>query len=502
MPRLDITIDRWLPDIGKNLPFAMPKGGLVSCKNLIPLEETFVNMNGQIAYSTNEMTGTPVRGEEFYADDSVYYVFIGTDAGIWRIGPGSNLVDVTRTSGAYDTGLNSWHFAKFGNWIIATNYADEIQVIKEMNTANFEPLVTNETIKAKYCVVNHGHLILGNVIKGGITYPNGILISKYQTISDFSSIPGYEFINLQECKSPVTSVIVFEFASDAQDSNIAIFHENNISVAWYTGTPFNFSFDHNRYQDIGAIPGSPIMVEGVCYFFDEKTIYKWDGINKPEDIGFGVRRTILDYIDITKYYKITTASHPRYGLALWSFKSTVSQALIPDKLLILNVRNGKFSLVESSQYCIFSMHRNEWTIGMLGQYFPKISDIPYPTNSNYWLDNSITFGCIGTDKKVNVYQGTALDWEIETGEYSTPNKEIIRADRIYPLIQKRSGTVTASIGTRFEKDESVSYRSGTVQQNGYADVVKSGLYIRTKLQGGTMDGLAGLDVEGTIIGRH
>lgn len=36
MPKLDITIDKWLPDF---LPFAMPKGGLSVCKNLIPKEE-------------------------------------------------------------------------------------------------------------------------------------------------------------------------------------------------------------------------------------------------------------------------------------------------------------------------------------------------------------------------------------------------------------------------------------------------------------------------------
>lgn len=501
MPELDITIDRWLPDY-KDTPYAMPKGGLLVCKNLVPLDTKFANIQSPIAYSTNAMTGVPLSGREFYADDSIYYTFIGTDVGLWRIGPGNTLGDVTRTSGAYSTASNKWDFSKFGNWVIATNYNDEVQVIKGMATGNFERLVTNETIKAKYCVVNHGHLLLGYVEKDGLIYPNGVLISKYQTISDFSTVPGAEFVNLQECPGPITGMTVFEFASAGYDSNVVFFHPNSISVAWYTGSPYNFNIDHNRYLEIGALPGSPIMVEGICYFFDEKTIYRWDGINPPEDIGSGVRETVLQQLHIDKYYQITAASHPRYGLAMWAFQSTSALNDNPDKLLIYNVRNKKFALIEQEVYCIFPMHRNQWTIEMLDSFYPTIADIPYAFNNNFWYDNSTTFGCMSTDKKVSVFQGTALDWEIETGEYHTPDKEVIRADRTYPMVQKRAADVTVSIGRRFRTTEDVSYVSGTVQANGYADIIRSGVFLRTKITGKTMDGLTGLRVEGTIIGRH
>jgi hypothetical protein len=401
MPKLDITIDRWMPDYS-NIPFAMPKGGLLVCKNLIPLETAFVNMQSPIAYSTNTLTDRPLSGKEFYADDSIYYTFIGTDVGLWRIGPGNTLGEVTRTSGAYTTANNKWDFCKFGNWLVATNYNDEVQVIKGMTASNFERLITDQTIKAKYAVTNHGHLLLGYVEKDGLVYPNGVLISKYQTISDFTSVPGAEFVNLHESPGPITSMIIFEFASAGYESNIAIFHPNSISIAWWTGAPYNFNFDYNRYLDIGAIPGSPVMVEGICYFFDEKTIYRWDGINPPEDIGYGVRETILHQIDISKYFEITAATHPRMGLALWSFRSTSADNDYSDKILIYNIRNKKFSLIESGQYCIFTMHRNQWTIEMLDQFYPTIADIPFPFDNNFWSDNSATFGCMSPDKKVSV----------------------------------------------------------------------------------------------------
>ena len=499
MPKLDVTLDRWLPDL---LPFAMLKGGLVTCKNIMPLEEKFANMPRPIAYSTNAVTGTPLSSVEYYADNGIFYTFIGTTTKLYRMETNKSLTDVTRTSGDYTTSGNRWYFAKYGNWIIATNFNDEVQVLKGMTAANFEPLYTTETIKAKYIVQNHGHLLLFYVIRNGVTYPNGVIISAKDTINDVvkSIATGADFVNLEESPTQITGANVFEFASAAYESNIAITHRNSISVCWYAGGQYIFNFDYNRYLEIGALEGSFVMVNGIAYFFDEKTFYRWDGINKPEDIGLGVRNTILNFLDIASYYRITAASHPRYGLAVWSIVKT-SGSGNPDYILILNTRNNKFSLIELTQYCVFSMHRNAWTIDAMGDFFPKINEIPYPVNSNYWQDTSAIFGCIGTDLKVNVFQGVAMNWKIETGDISTPDLEIIRSKRTHPIIANNISPVTVSIGSRMEESDAVVYTSTSVASNGYADIRAFGRYMRIALEGGAHGGLHSIDVKGDIIGR-
>ena len=499
MAKLDITLDRWLPDL---LPFAMPKGGLTICKNLIPLEDKYQIIQELLAYSSNALTGTPLSAIEFYASDGNYYSFIGTTTKLYRLETNRSLTDVTRASGNYTTDGNRWYFVKYGEWIIATNFNDEVQVLKGMTAANFEPLYTTETFKSKYVVQNHGHLMFGYYTRVGITYPNGVIWTGKERITDLtaSAATGADSVNLDECPSPISGMIVFESTSAGYESNIAIFHRNTISAAWFVQDRFIFHFDYNRYVEIGALEGSPVLVEGICHFFDEKTFYKWDGINKPEDIGLGVRQTILNFLDIAYYYKTTTASHPRYGLAVWSLVSTDGGGN-PDIVLVLNTRNGKFSLIEKAQYCIFSMHRNAWTINGLGDFFPTIHDIPYPVNSNFWADDSSIFGCMGTDLKVNVFQGQPMGWTIETGEYFTDKKEVIRARRTRPIMQKRSAAVTVSIGSRMQEADDVVYTSTPVASNGYADIRAFGRYIRTKLEGGLHDGITGIDVEGQIIGR-
>lgn len=502
MPKLDITLDRWLPDL---LPFTMPKGGLTICKNTLPLEEFFANMPKAIPYSTNAMTGTPLSAVGYFSDDGNFYTFIGTTTKLYRVETNKSLTDVTRTSGAYTTSGNRWYFAKYGDWIVATNFNDEVQVLKGMTAANFEPLVTTETIKAKYVVQNHGHLFLCYYTRAGATYPNGVLWSGKDKINQYDKTlePTTDAANMEESPTQITGSIIFELTSAGPESNIAIFHRNSISVMWYAGGEYDIRIDYNRHLEIGAIEGSPIMVNGKCYFFDEKTIYKWDGLSEPEDIGLGVRQTILNFLNIAQYYRITTASHPRYGLAIWSFVSTDSTNNDnPDYLLVLNTRNGKFSLIELANHGVFSMHRNAWTIDAMGDFFPTIDeDIPFPFDSNYWLDTSSIFGCIGTDLKVNVFQGTAMNWVMETGETFTPKKEIIRSRRTRPIMQKRGGAVTVSIGTRMQETDDVVYSSTTVASNGYADIRAFGRYLRTRLEGGAHDGLYGIDVEGGIIGR-
>ena len=499
MPKLDITLDRWLPDL---LPFAMPKGGLTVCKNLWPLEEGFKIIPQLIDYSTNAVSGTNLSGIEFYADDTIYYIFLGTTAKLYRLETNKSLTDITRASGAYTTTTNKWDFAKYGNWVVATNFDDEVQVLKGMNATNFEPLVTTETIKAKFCVQNHGHLFLGYYTKGGVTYPNGIIWSPKDTITNFekSVSTGADSVNLAESPGPITAMRVFEFASAGYDSNIAIFHPNSISVAWYSGGEYMFSFDYNRYIGIGALPGTPIIVDGISYFFDEKTFYEWDGINTPKDIGFGVRREIIDFLDISNYYKITAAQHPRNGLVMWSFVSTDGGGN-PDYLLVLNVRTKKFSLIEQAQYGIFSMHRQAWTIDQLGDFFPSIEEIPYPMDSNYWSENSNVFACLGTSGKIQLFQGDAMNWEIETGEVFTPKLEIIRSRRARPIMQKRTQNATVSFGARMQESDEVVYSSASVGSNGFADIRAFGRYLRVKMTGGIHDGLFGIDVEGDIIGR-
>lgn len=498
MSKLDIELDRWMPDL---LPFAMPKGGLTICKNILPLEEFFANMPTAIPYSTTAMTGTPLSAVEYFADDGNFYTFIGTTTKLYRMETNKSLTDVTRTSGSYTTASNRWYFAKYGNWIIATNFNDEVQVLKGMTAANFEPLVTTETIKAKYVVQNHGHLFLFYYTRKGVTYPNGAFWSGKDNIVQFDPTvePTTDAANFEESPTQITGAIVFELTSAGPESNIAIFHRNSISVMWYAGGAYDIRIDYNRHLEVGAIEGVPVMVGGKCYFFDEKTFYKWDGISEPEDIGLGVRQTILNFLNISQYYRITAASHPRYGLAVWSFVSNGADN--PDYLLVLNTRNNKFALIEVAQHGVFSMHRNAWTIDTMGDFFPTIHDLPYPPDSNYWVDTSSVFGCLGTDLKVNVFQGMAMDWTLETGETFTPKKEIIRSRRIRPIMQKRTSPVTVSIGTRMQETDSVAYTSTPVASNGYADIRAFGSFLRTKLTGGIHDGLYGIDVEGQIIGR-
>ena len=72
-----------------------------------------------------------------------------------------------------------------------------------------------------------------------------------------------------------------------------MFHENSITVGWYSGAPYTFNFAQNRIKGIGcAVPGSLISIGPLAFFWGEDDIYSFDGQN-VEPLGLGVKETVL-----------------------------------------------------------------------------------------------------------------------------------------------------------------------------------------------------------------
>ena len=116
----NINIDKgWMPDF---IPFNMPEGGLVECKNLLPLDRYYAPANNKAVYSTNAVTGTPLAAIEFHDVNGQNYVFVGTSTKLYRLEINKSLTDITKLSTTYTTGDNIWLFLQYGTWIVATNF--------------------------------------------------------------------------------------------------------------------------------------------------------------------------------------------------------------------------------------------------------------------------------------------------------------------------------------------------------------------------------------------
>lgn len=492
---MKIDISRgWMPDYP---PYYMPEGGLVVCENLWPLEEIYFPALSAAKYSAGSVSGTPLAGVEYFANDGNYYSFVGTTTKLYRLETNQTFTDVTRAAGGnYTTASDRrWYFDIYGEQVVATNYTDVPQILSSMTGANFAA-IGGSPPRAKYCLQFYGHLILA-YLNDGTVYPKKIIWSALDNPASWTAslTTGADSQNIAEAASPITGL--------ARVGNyMAVFHRDSITMGWYALAPYTFNFAFHRISGIGAIEGSVISVGNLVYFFDERDIYAFDG-NQAMPIGEGIKRTFLNSLDIGNLHRITAGHNARFGLIFWSYASTGSADGTPDKMLVYNYKAKKFSLIRTSQHCVFNIHRNVLDMDSMSEIFPDMdTSVPYDMDSNWWLDNSPLLACMTTDGFMSSFQGPVLTGIIETKEISMDNN-VLYAHRVRPRVYNATDNVKVNMGYRFNEGDVVTYSSDAlVQSNGYANVRTAARLNRIKLTTKLHEGIIGIDVEGRVVARR
>lgn len=500
MNKIEIDISKgWTPDY---LRFAMPKGGLITCKNLMPLDEYYAVVRGKSPYSSSVASGTPLGAREFMNKDGQRYLFVGTSTKLYRLETDQTLSDISKVSTTY-TNLNTrWYFERYGDWIIATNYKDAPQVLKGLTASNFIDLGGNPP-KAKFSLMYKNQLILAYIDKNGTETPNGIAWSARDNMELFGqSIPtGADSKVLADVDGKISGLAYVQ-------DKFAILHDHAISLGYYNVGPYGIELIQNAVKNIGAIEGTIIPYGKSIFFFDEKNFYYFDGVSDPVPIGDGIKRTILLSLDLNNTHRNTTAIDLRNGILFWSFKS-LNAATRPDTIVACNPKKLKFTKIELDHECIFNLYRPAATIDGLSTYYPTIDELDFQFDSNLWQATTFV-GCMDSDGKVKLLVGNPLTGEIEAVEiYSVDDNGMfddhrLAVSKIYPKVQKAdANSVKISIGVRNELTEDPTYSTEmTVGSNGYANTRASGKYLSCKMSTGNHNGIFGITADGRKAGRR
>lgn len=481
----------WLPDF---LPNDVPAGGLLQALNLYPYDEKYYPALSPLAYSSNTLVGTPIGSIEYRSNDGNYYLFCGTTTKLYRLETNQSLTDITRAAGAYTAATTRWYFAKKGESIIGTNYADVPQRLTGMTAANFVALGGGPP-NAKFCLFFKGHLILA-YLNDGTVYPQKLIWSAYDSIADFaqSLTTGSDSRNLEDADGEISGLV-------ALGSMLLIFHRGSITIGWYSKSPFTFSFDSLRVRDKGAIEGTPIVFGNYCYFFDERDIYEMTPDGIINSIGLGVKNTLLGDLDIDNFHRITAGTDARRGLVYWSYPSVSSDGT-PDAILCYNPKMKKFTKISVSHYGIFNIHKAVLDMDSMDTIYPDLDAVPFDLDSSYWFDNSAVVACINSDKKVAHFSGAAMTWTLETAEFNVDDK-IVAVIKIRPKVERATGDVSVQIGARFNETDTRTYSSTSIVDSyGNANTRRSGRYLTSKVSGGLCDGISSVNAEAIIIGSR
>lgn len=448
---MDLKIDAgWIPDL--SLTEIAQIGGLKTAKNILPLNKGYQGIQDKVIFNDTAVLGTPLNGITFEGSDSIYRNYIGTSTKLYRFTK-TAMTDVTRAIGG-DYNASYWCFENYGDWLLATNNVDDIQVLKTLGGANFEALGGSPP-KAKYMLLRHGHLILANVTEAGVSKPKKLQWCGRENLEDWTTgnlTTGADAQELPEMKGSVTGI-------GALGDDFVITSEGSTTIGSYLGGVYTFGFKVNVYPNIGCFyPGSFISIGDIVFFWGKDAIHMLvpGGI---KDISTNrIKETILKTVNLTYKDKIRTAFDSYSGLIFWAYPSSVSTGN-PDKILVYNFIEDRFTLLNIPCHYITladtgsSTTDEQTTISIDNTY--KLID--------GWGGSSVQLVIVDTDSKVKTFTGNQLEAELETGEMS----ELPSVIMVKKMYLRAEGTPTGEVQVKHR------YSTAELQKSNGTSSIKS-----------------------------
>ncbi len=478
----------WMPDL--SYKEIAEKGGLAIAKNIIPVSGNYLSVMDKATFCDIAPSGTPINGICVQDTNGEYYNFLGTSTKLYRFNKG-NMTDITRTTGNYTA--STWNFEQYGNWLIATDFSDDIQVLKGLTAANFQALGGSPP-KAKFILMNNGYLIAANLNEGGVLKPKKIKWSGLENIETWAIDPAGTGADEQEFPDMIGNIT----GIGAIGKNFIIASEYSLTLGYHDPSGvYIFRFERNYVKNIGCFyPQSLISIGNALFFWSRDSIYMVDQSGAVREIGQNIKRTVFSDINVGNAFRITTAHDFRNGLVMWAYP--MASSTYPNRILVYNYLEDRFTHVDIDCYALWigaigGISIDELTTtGVDGTYIP--------IDSNYWYNNQLQPMVADTaDSKVKTASGNVLPVEVMTGEImDTPNRLLAR--KAYVGIENAVG---GSVVVKHRNSPLQSYSSSassSVKSDGSVDLLTSNNRLAFDIQASGFTKL-GNEIEIDIVKR-
>lgn len=471
----------WLPD----LPELQNPGALLA-KNVIPRADSYGPLTSISAYS--DALTARCQGAVAVRDlSNNVNLFAGDATKLYRMASGTTWSDVSGST--FATGADEqWRFTQYGNRVIATNYANNLQSYVIGTSSVFSQLVA---IKARYISTVKEFVVVGNTNDGtdgdqsqrvrwcAIDNPTDWTVSA-TTQADFQDLrEGGEVMGI---------------VSGVAGSDAIILQREGVQKMNYIGSPVVFSF--NRVEGaVGCISGGSVCRIGSRVFYlGEDGFYMTDGVSSVPIGSNKVNKWFLTDLNQSYTSRISSMADPINQLVIWAYQAAVDNVAYNTRVIIYNWVADKWSYGELSTQYIFPAYTLGQTIDDFGS--TSIDDIPFSLDSGVYQGGRIRLGAFDTTNKLGFLSGSALEATIDTTEAEIVPSRRTLLKQIWPMID--GGTITASVGHRSRQVDSVTWSSATSQNaKGFCPARVDNRYHRVRVTiaaGGTWTHAQGIDL--------
>lgn len=445
-----VPFGEWMPD-QPDLGAAM-----ADADNVIPSERSYRPWADIAAYSTalaNRCQGA------FSAIDGAgsVYTFAGDDAALYGMS-GTTFTDMSKAGGYTTQAEETWRFCQFGQKVIATNFADPIQYFSLSGTGTFLDLATAAPRARHIQLIDPGFLMIGNLVDGGISYPNRVQWSAIDDPTDWPP-PG---------SSTATAV-----QSDYQDlpnggwvqalvgpvggAAGAVFCERAIYRIQYEGPPTQFGFYEIERSRGTPAPNSVANVGPFAFYLGEDGFYAFNGQQSTPIGANKVDKYFFGDLNQNNFNRIYAAADPINKVVVWVYPSNASADASLDKAIIYNWQANKWSSGDFTGQYLFRALSQGYTLDNMDTFGTVDSMPQIPLDSRVWLGGRLVFTAFDTSNRLAYFTGAAREAVLTSGEITGQNNDRIFISGIRPIVD--GGTPTVAIGSRETPSATVTFGS-------------------------------------------
>lgn len=476
---MKLPLAEWKPDLPDH-----ENDGAIEALNVLPAQKSYRPLNSLQAFS-GALTGVCLGAIRAADSSGNTYNFAGDTSVLYSLAAAGTWSDVKKAGGYSTASDGRWNFGQYGLQVIATNFDDAIQEYTLGTSTIFADLTT--AVKAKYIGTLREFVVVGNTYDA--TDGNVAHRVRWSAIGDptdwtVSASTQADYQDLDSSKGAVTAVIGGEHG--------IIFQENAVHNMTYVGTPVIFSFDEVE-QGVGCyIPNSVVTKGRNTYYIGQDGFYMFDR-NQSIPIGANkVNKTFFADFNVAYSFKVSAALDPINSLIVWAYPSNSSIDGTPDKLIIYDWINNKWSHAEVDCELIYGSISLGYTLETLDSYSTDLDALPFSLDSRFWQGGEVSLTAFNTDHKSSYFTGAQLTATIETGEFEGHSNYRTLLKKILPIID---GTTTINIGTRNQPSDSVTWGSTLSQEsNGEISTLSNARYHRIRLTSSSFTHAQGVEL--------
>jgi len=438
-----IPLGEWLPD----LPDYLNPGATV-IKNAIPGSKSYLPI-GSLEAFTSAASAAILSGVAAKDDAGNSANFAGSTGDLYKLSTASAWAVVSKALGYNTADTDTWNWTKWGEQVLATNFAEAIQEYTLGTSSLFADLAAGAP-KARYITVVGDFVMVGNTFDatdGNVPYR-----VRWSAIGDptdwtVSATTQADYQNLDSSFGEVRGVVGGVYG--------AAFQEKAISRITYVGSPSVFSFDRVETARGAFIPDIATLGQ-TSFYIAEDGFYAFT-YDRSEPIGEGkVDKTFFADLNVAFVHRVRSAVDPINKLIIWAYPSNSSITGNPDKLLIYSWTYNWWGCAEVDCETLFQFISLGYTLDGLDAITTDIDTLSPSLDSKVWQGGDLSLAAFDTSHQLSTFSGTALSAILETGEFQVFDGYKSLISRARPIVDNAA---TLQAGTRNTDQQSVTWGS-------------------------------------------